>query len=261
LFPAPKHDWQRQSGQRQSWQQPIANLNDKIQAAKESNMPGKVWTREKLIQTIKELHEQGYDLSPTAIQKTHGALFSSARSASHFGKWRDAVEAAGLRYDDIKRTKQRWSREEIVKQIKAQHKNGEDLLHPDFKLRHRNLYLAACAHRYFGSWRRAVIAAGLDHEKMRESRVWTRGRILRTIREMAKAGRPLGWAVIEVSCPGVYRAARRRENFGSWQGALTAANVPPALRGRRPREINAAPPQQPRKRGRPPGKLKKSQTS
>ncbi len=223
-------------------------------------MPGKVWTRDKLIESIRELHKQGYDLSPTAIQQTHGALFSSARSASHFGRWRDAVEAAGLRYDDIKRTKQRWSREEITKQIKAHHKNGEDLLDPDFKLRHRNLYVAACAHRYFGSWRRAIIAAGLDHEKMRESRVWTKDRILRTIREMARAGRPLGWAVIEVSCPGVYRAARRRENFGSWQGALIAAGVEPALRGRRP---SATPktPKTPGRRGRPPGKQGKPKTA
>lgn len=194
-------------------------------------MPGKVWTRDKLIQSIKTLHKQGYDLSPTAIQKTHGALFSSARSASHFGKWRDAIEAAGLRYDDIKRVKQRWSREEIIKQIKMHHANGEDLLNPEFKLRHRNLYLAACAHRYFGSWRRAIIAAGLDHEKMRESRVWTKARILRSIREMADAGRPLGWAAIEVSCPGIYRAARRRENFGSWRNALKAAGVRTAPRG------------------------------
>ena len=222
-------------------------------------MPGRVWTREKLIDKIRELDSQGVDLSPTAIQKTHSALFSSARSRSHFGNWRDAVEAAGLQYDDIKRIKQKWSREEILVQIREYHAGGHDLLNPMFKIKHRNLYLAACAHRYFGSWRRAIVAAGLDHEKMRESRVWTKDRILRTIREMAKSGRPLGWAVIEVSCPGVYRAARRKENFGSWQGAVVAAGLPPLPRGRgrRPNEANAtsATPEPPRKRGRPPSKL------
>ena len=53
-------------------------------------MPGRVWTREKLIEKIQELAKGGVDLSPTAIQKTHSALFSSARSRSHFGNWRDA---------------------------------------------------------------------------------------------------------------------------------------------------------------------------
>ncbi len=195
-------------------------------------MPGRVWTQERLIETIRQLNEQGVDLSPTAIQKTHGALFSSARSRSHFGNWRDAIHAAGLSYDEIKRVKQRWSREEILQQIKQCHTCGEDLLHPSFKEKNRSLYLAACAHRYFGSWRRAIRAAGLDHETMRESRVWTKARILRTIQEMQEQGQPLGWAHIKNVCPGIYRAARRKENFGSWHNALIAAGIEPAPRGR-----------------------------
>ncbi|MBV9863847.1 MAG: hypothetical protein JO316_00705 [Abitibacteriaceae bacterium] len=199
-------------------------------------MPGRVWTREKLIEAIRSLHDQGVDLSPTAIQKTHSALFSSARSRSHFGTWRAAIEAAGLPYEDIKRVKQRWSRDEILRQIREHDKQGDDLLHPSFKIKHRSLYLAACAHRYFGSWRRAIEAAGLDHETMRESRVWTKSRILRTIQDMARQGKPLGWAYIEEHCPGIYRAARRKENFGSWTNALVEAGVQTGApqRGRRP---------------------------
>ena len=188
-------------------------------------MPGKVWTKVKIIAAIKQLHMQGADLSPTAVQIEHSALFSSARSSSHFGSWRAAVEAAGFKYDDFKRVKQQWTRNEIIKRICELHDAGEDLLDPQFKVRHRSLYLAACAHRYFGSWRRAIEAAGLNHEKMRESRVWTKPRILRTIKRLAQEGQPLGWAFIEQHEPGIYRAARRKENFGSWAGALAAAGV------------------------------------
>ena len=188
-------------------------------------MPGKVWTKVKIIAAIRQLHMQGADLSPTAVQIEHSALFSSARSASHFGSWRAAVEAAGFDYDDCKRVKQRWTRDEIIKRICELHAQGEDLLDPEFKTRYRSLYLAACAHRYFGSWRRAVEGAGLDHERMRESRVWTRNRILRTIQCLAHEGKPLGWAYIEQHEPGIYRAARRKENFGSWANALAAAGV------------------------------------
>ncbi|HEX8464421.1 MAG TPA: hypothetical protein VF627_07365 [Abditibacterium sp.] len=188
-------------------------------------MPGRVWTKTKLIAEIKRLHEQDTDLSPTAIQKTHSALFSSARSRSHFGSWRAAIEAAGLDYDDLKRVKQRWNRDEILARIREMHDQGHDLLDPKFKIKNRSLYLAACAHRYFGSWRRAVQAAGLDHELMRESRVWTRLRILRTIQQLSAEGRPLGWAYIEEHEPGIYRAARRKENFGSWAAALEEAGV------------------------------------
>ena len=188
-------------------------------------MPGKVWTKVKIIAAIKRLHMQGADLSPTAVQIEHSALFSSARSHSHFGSWRAAVEAAGFNYDDFKRIKQRWTRDRIIEQICALYDEGEDLLDPEFKTRHRSLYLAACAHRYFGSWRRAVEGAGLNYEKMREARVWTKRRILRTIKRLAREGKPLGWAYIEEHEPGIYRAARRRENFGSWAGALSAAGV------------------------------------
>ena len=188
-------------------------------------MPGRVWTKDKIIEEIQRLHGADQDLSPTAIQKSDSALFSSARSRSHFGSWRAAVEAAGLDYDDLKRVKQRWTREEILGRIREMHAQGHDLLDPRFKTRNRSLYLAACAHRYFGSWRRAVQAAGLDHETMRENRVWTRARILRTIQELAAQGKPLGWAYIEEHEPGIYRAARRRENFGSWAQAIEAAGV------------------------------------
>jgi hypothetical protein len=84
-----------------------------IKTIEENGMPGRVWTRDRLIEAIQQLSEQGIDLSPTAIQKTHGALFSSARSRSHFGNWRAAVQAAGLDYDCIKRVQQRWSRDSM----------------------------------------------------------------------------------------------------------------------------------------------------
>ena len=205
-------------------------------------MPGRVWTKEKLLAEIKRLHDEDVDLSPTSVQKTHSALFSSARSRSHFGSWRTAIEEAGLNYDDLKRVKQRWNRDEILIRIREMHSQGHDLLDPKFKTKNRSLYLAACAHRYFGSWRRAVQAAGLDHERMRESRVWTRQRILRTIQELAAEGRPLGWAFIEEHEPGIYRAARRKENFGSWAQALEAAGVDGAqsrAAGLDPRSANA----------------------
>jgi len=188
-------------------------------------MPSRVWTQEKLVAQIQQLHEEGADLSPTSMQHTHSALFASARSSSHFGSWRAAIEAAGLDYGTFKRVKQQWTREEILLRIRELNAQGHDLLDPRFKTRHRSLYLAACAHRYFGSWKRAVEAAGLDHEQMREGRVWTPARILRTIRELAAQNKPLGWAFIEEHEPGIYRAARRKENFGSWAGALRAAGV------------------------------------
>lgn len=188
-------------------------------------MPGNRWTRENIVALIRRLHREGVDLSPTGIRKTHGALFSSARSPSHFGSWRRAIEAAGLDYSTIKRAEQVWSRERIARAIRRAHDAGEDLLSSEFKSRNKKLYSAACARRYYGSWRRAIEAAGLDYERIRGEHFWSRERIIARIRELHAEGYRLQWSVVNHEHASLYRAARRRENFGSWRSALAASGV------------------------------------
>lgn len=188
-------------------------------------MPGNKWTQERIIEEIRRLHAQGVDLSPTGIRKTHGALFSSARSQSHYGSWRAAVHAAGLDYSSIKRGEQIWSKERIVRAIRRHHEEGADLLSVEFKRANRQLYSAACVKRYFGSWRRAVEAAGLDYDRIRGQHFWSREKIIAQIRDLHAEGRSLSWSAINRDYPGLYRAARRKENFGSWRAALRAADV------------------------------------
>jgi hypothetical protein len=188
-------------------------------------MAGNRWTGATIIAAIRELYEQDVDLSPTGIRVTHSALFSSARSRSHFGSWRAAVEAAGIDYDAVKRGEQVWSRDRIVRAIRDATARGEDLLSSSFKDRHKKLYSAACARRYFGGWRKAIEAAELSYDQIRSDHFWGRPKIMATIQEMARRGESLNWSAIEQSNPSLYRAARRKENFGSWQGALREAGV------------------------------------
>lgn len=191
-------------------------------------MAGNRWTAAKVIATIQRLHERGVDLSPTGIRKSHSALFSSARSKSHFGSWKAAVTAAGLDYSKIKRGKQVWSRERILRRISHAYQTHEDLLSGEFKLRHKKLYSAACAKRYFGSWKKAIEAAGIDYSALRSEHFWSRQRILRTIREIQGRGELLNWSALNSRYPSLYRAARRPENFGSWRKAVEAAGIEPA---------------------------------
>lgn len=188
-------------------------------------MAGRKWTKEKIVATIRELYEQGVDLSPTSIQKTHSALFSSARSKTHFGNWRSAIAAAGLDYEKIKRGGDVWEREDIIQGIQQGYEAGEDLLGAGFKEKNKKLYLAACAKRYFGSWRAAIEAAGLDYEELRGLRFWNKERIVQRLLELYEQGEKLVWSNIDRSHPDLYRAARRKENFGSWRRALAAAGL------------------------------------
>ena len=190
-------------------------------------MAGRKWTAEKIIGIIRRLHEEGVDLSPTGIRKTHSALFSSARSKSHFGSWRAAVEETGLDYSKIKRGEQVWSLDLVIEGIRKGYEAGQDLLSVDFKNRNKKLYSAACAKRYFGSWRKALIAGGLDYDRMRAAHFWSKPKIIDRIRQLDGEGKSLNWSSISETCPGLYRAARRRENFGSWRNALKTAGFDP----------------------------------
>lgn len=193
-------------------------------------MAGNRWTGATIIEMIRQLHAEGVDLSPTGIRKTHSALFSSARSTSHFGSWRTAVEAADLDYDGIKRGEQVWNRVRIVKEVRRAVANGDDLLSGEFKRENKKLYSAACARRYFGGWRRAIEAAGFNYDHMRREHFWSKPKITATIQDLQRRGLPLNWASVEIDNPSLYRAARRRENFGSWTAALKAAGVDLAKR-------------------------------
>jgi len=188
-------------------------------------LAGCKWTKEKIIATIRELYEQGVDLSPTGIQKTHSALFSSARSKTHFSNWRSAIAAAGLDYEEIKRGGDVWRPEDIIQGIRQGYEAGEDLLGAGFKERNKKLYLAACTKRYFGSWKAAIQAAGLDYKEIRSRRFWNKDRIVQRILELYEQGEKLVWSNIDRTHPDLYRAARRKENFGSWRHALAAAGL------------------------------------
>jgi len=127
-------------------------------------MGRRIWTDEIILETIRALHQAGVDLSPASIRRSHPALFAAARSRSHFGSWRAAGEAAGLDYNSIKRRSGPRTPEEVARAIREAFERGEDLLSGDFKRRYKSLYLAARSKRCFGSWRKAIEAAGLDYE-------------------------------------------------------------------------------------------------
>ncbi len=61
------------------------------------------WTRPRIIATISQLHQQGKELSYTAVKQHHPYLLIAARRADTFGSWQAAVEAAGLDYKEVAR--------------------------------------------------------------------------------------------------------------------------------------------------------------
>jgi hypothetical protein len=125
------------------------------------------WTKAKILRRIRELAAQGEDLSYGAITQNHSSLAAAAGNKRYFGSWGEAIEAAGIRYDEVRRHREPWDRERIIATIRELHARGEDLITTNIrKLGYRTMEYAARRQGHFGSWRAAIEAAGLDFEEV-----------------------------------------------------------------------------------------------
>jgi hypothetical protein len=91
------------------------------------------------------------------------------------------------------------------------------------ELKRRHAQLVQAARRCFGTWSKAVMAAGVDPNKLKGILPWTKPRIIEAILLRALNGEPLGSQTVK---PGSLSKAAIRE-FGSWPAALRAAGLDP----------------------------------
>ncbi len=120
------------------------------------------WSKEKIIETIKDLKKQNIDISASNISKNYIPLFTAACSRRYFSSWSNAVKAAGIDYDQIleagkaRRRKKltKWSRTQVLDEIRKAET-------PNLLSTYRDrLALYSAARREFGSWKQALEAAG-----------------------------------------------------------------------------------------------------
>lgn len=199
-------------------------------------MPKRVWTAEKVIESIHEMEHAGTDLRHGAIQTHNKKLVSAA--IRYFGSWKSAVEAAGVDYESLRKSSEelrlqkigKWSRERILEEVRALLDRKEDMRAVVVKNKYPALFSAAVSPRYFGNWREAVSAAGVDYDEVllnsprgrpKRTDVWHANLILEKIREMHENGQPLDSETVASEHPRFIRLASRR--FGSWHAAVGMA--------------------------------------
>ncbi len=120
------------------------------------------WSKERIVQNIQELLRQNTDLSAGYVSRHHVPLFSAAINKNYFSSWGNAVKAAGIDYGSImKAGKERrrdlltkWTKEKVLKEIRRP--ETETLL----KTYRDQMDLYSAARRKFGSWEKALKAAG-----------------------------------------------------------------------------------------------------
>ncbi|MGA2621929.1 MAG: hypothetical protein ABSF26_30370 [Thermoguttaceae bacterium] len=175
--------------------------------------------RESVIRAIVRREREGLPLSSRAVQEASSQLHSGAYR--HFGSWRNALQAAGIKATEVERRRQ-WDKAKIIALLRDLCSRGRSLRQ---KIVHRSdsgLYRAACHH--FGTWCNALIAAGINPEAICRDPQWDRVKIIEAILLRVVQGSALGSTTVR---PHTLKSAAVRE-FGSWPAALVAAGLEPA---------------------------------
>jgi len=124
----------------------------------------KTWSKDRIVERIKELHGKGEDLSWRHIStQVDPQLAAAATKRKHFGSWRSAVTASGLDYGTIRRYKE-WDASTITQRLQELHEQGIDLNAKNME--EYDITLITAARRRFESWDRALTAAGLDFKSI-----------------------------------------------------------------------------------------------
>lgn len=180
-----------------------------------------------ILRHILEREAEGQPLT-TGGEGVDHTLYCASRRI--FGSWRNAILAAGIPPERVL-TWERWSPAKILAKIRLISRRRRPLTSDQIERRYHNLVSAA--RRHFGSWSKAVMAAGVDPTKLQRVVPWSRERVIEAILTRTLRSEPLVARLIE---PRSLVDAGYRF-FGSWRAAVSAAGVDPRVTELPPRRV------------------------
>ena len=181
------------------------------------------WTKQAIIQLIKQARRRGDDLHWSAVTKRRDELGRAAFASLQprlFGRWDRALSAAGLDADDVSRYR-RWDRNTVAFELRARSMDDEPLNSGTIQREDSGLHAAAV--RHFGSYDRALRAAKVDPEAVRRRRAWTQHDVIAALKSAHRQGRHLADSAVRRDDPALYGAAVRI--FGTFTAARDAARI------------------------------------
>jgi len=187
------------------------------------------WSKDLVVARIQERAANRLPINGTAVIKSDKKLYRAAMQ--HFGKdgWAKARTLAGFSPQDPRQHK--WSKEKVVRAIIERHKKKLKLNSGYMHLQSETRRLYFAGYSYFGSWKSAVKAAGINYDSIYIKyedralyRKWTKERVVEKILHYQMRGVRLNNRSIRKTDATLLQAGMRY--FGSWENAITAAGIP-----------------------------------
>ncbi len=179
------------------------------------------WTKARIVAEIRRRDEKGLPLCLATILRKEPSMKRFCYAVLHqFGKWSEALRAAGLKPDAVRERGRMWSNARVIQEIRRRHVEGK-LLNTDLMLR-EDLSLHTAGRRHFGTWKKAVEHAGINYNLYVRGGLYglTRAKTQRAIGDRLVANRGSRKQVQEQS-PSLYRAAMHY--FHTWEAAVRKA--------------------------------------
>lgn len=175
------------------------------------------WSKEAVAVELRRLHGRGVRLTDNALKGDYGALLAAI--GEHFGSIVDARRYARVPEPPPlpPRKRERWDEQRVVAEIEELHGCGESVASSKVPTP-----LLKAGLRYFGSWKDAVEAAGLDYDKVRLAHEpYDEDEVTDLLRALRKSEPDMRWS--EIGRRGFYPAIVRL--FGSLEPALERAGI------------------------------------
>jgi len=143
----------------------------------------RLWTKALLRAELRRRAQAGESLAPSRVPK---ALYATGRRLH--GNWDGAMRAAGIDRDPHRIARQ-WSRESVLQAIRELAATGGP--HSLAAIEYRDEGLCGAAKRRFGSWDKAVVAAGCQAQRRPASRRrWTWEAVRQWVLDRKRRGKP-----------------------------------------------------------------------
>jgi len=112
--------------------------------------------------------------------------------------------------------------EKIKNEINALYNNGHSRKPGNVAKEYPTLYLKA--RKVFGSWRKALEACGIDYEKARNRKKWSRDKVLKEIERLCLKGHSLRPKDLKRERM-INLISAASYHFGSWRKAVESSGV------------------------------------